>query len=76
MRERVSRPILLPSNLAIIAAVIAVSVGGIVKLTGGPFMAERGASVVHGTAAFGDWRTDRPETRQPIGPQSAAPDMA
>ena len=68
---------LLLSNLATIAAVIAVSVGGIVTLTGIPLMAQTGTSVVNGTAAFGDWRTDRPGLRRLIRPQDLpAPDMA
>jgi glucose/arabinose dehydrogenase len=68
------RPIPLRSSLA---AVIAVSVGGIVILTGVPLMAETGTSVLSGAAAFGDWRTDRPATRRLIRAQDLpAPDMA
>jgi glucose/arabinose dehydrogenase len=62
---------------AVTAAILALSVSGIVKLTGGPLQAATGASVLTGTAAFGDWRTDRPGTRRLIKAQDVpAPDMA
>ena len=62
---------------AVAAAILAISVSGIVKLTGGPLQAATGASVLAGTAAFGDWRTDRPGTRRLIKAQELpAPDMA
>ncbi len=64
-----------------IAVIIAFSVAGIAILTGVPFMpplqAEPNTSMLNGTAAFGDWRTDRPGMRRLIKPQDLpAPDMA
>ena len=60
-----------------IQAIIAASVAGIVTLAGGPIVAQTGASLLNGTAAFGDWRTDRPGTRRLIRAQDLpAPDMA
>jgi len=64
-----------------IAVIIAFSVTGIAILTGVPFMpplqAEPNTSMLNGTAAFGDWRTDRPGMRRLIKPQDLpAPDMA
>jgi glucose/arabinose dehydrogenase len=64
-----------------IAVIIAFSVTGIAILTGVPFMpplqAEPNTSMLNGTAAFGDWRTDHPGMRRLIKPQDLpAPDMA
>ncbi len=50
-------------------AIIATSVAAIVSLPGIPLLAQTGAGVVEGTAAFGDWRADRPGTRRLIGSQ-------
>ena len=42
-----------------------------------PLQAEPNTSMLNGTAAFGDWRTDRPGMRRLIKPQDLpAPDMA
>ena len=57
--------------------IIASSVAGIVSLAGVPLFAQTGAGVLQGTAAFGDWRADRPGTRRLIRPQDIpAPDPA
>ena len=57
--------------------IIAVSVSGILFLSVIPLLAQTGASLLEGTAAFGDWRADRPGTRRLIRPQDLpAPDLA
>ena len=49
----------------------------IISLTAIPICAQTGAGLLEGTAAFGDWHTDRPGTRRLIRPQDLpAPDMA
>ena len=41
----------------------------IISLTAIPIFAQTGAGLLEGTAAFGDWHTDRPGTRRLIRPQ-------
>jgi glucose/arabinose dehydrogenase len=49
----------------------------LVSLTAIPVFAQMGTGLFEGTAAFGDWHTDRPGTRRLIRPQDLpAPDMA
>ena len=56
---------------------IAAGAAIIVSLTAIPIFAQTGAGLLEGTAAFGDWHTDRPGTRRLIRPQDLpAPDMA
>jgi len=58
-------------------AVIAITVAAIVSLTAIPLLAQTDAGLLTGTAAFGDWRADRPGTRRLIRPQDLpAPDLA
>jgi glucose/arabinose dehydrogenase len=58
-------------------AIIATAVAGIVTLAGAPLLAQTGADLLQGTAAFGDWRADRPGTRRLIRSQDLpAPDLA
>ena len=70
-----------PIPAFVVNSIIATSVAGIVALTGVPFcaplVAQTGADLLQGTAAFGDWRADRPGLRRLIGPQDIpAPDPA
>src|SRR5580658_166720 len=56
---------------------IAAGAAMIVSLTAIPIFAQTSAGLIEGTAAFGDWHTDRPGTRRLIRPQDLpAPDMA
>lgn len=58
-------------------AVIATTVAAIVLLTAIPLLAQTDAGLLVGTAAFGDWRADRPGTRRLIRPQDLpAPNLA
>jgi glucose/arabinose dehydrogenase len=60
-----------------ICAVIATCVAGIVSLAVIPLFAQTGPTLLQGTAAFGDWRADRPGTRRLIRPQDLpAPNLA
>jgi glucose/arabinose dehydrogenase len=53
------------------------TVAGIASLAGLPLLAQSGSGLLEGTAAFGDWRADRPGTRRLIRPQDLpAPDLA
>jgi glucose/arabinose dehydrogenase len=57
--------------------ILAASAAVIASLTVIPLFAQTGAGVLEGTAAFGDWRADRPGTRRLIRPQDLpAPDTA
>jgi glucose/arabinose dehydrogenase len=57
--------------------ILAAGAALIVSLTAIPLFAQTGAGLLEGTAAFGDWRADRPGTRRLIRPQDLpAPDMA
>ena len=58
-----------PIRADIANVIIATSVAGIVSLAGVPLFAQTGADLLQGTAAFGDWRADRPGTRRLIRPQ-------
>jgi len=59
------------------SAIIAISVAAIGSLTAIPLLAQTGAGLLEGTAAFGDWHVDRPGTRRLIKPQDLpAPDLA
>ena len=56
-------------------AVIAAAAGTFIAAA--PLLAQNGAPVLEGTAAFGDWHNDRPGTRRLIRPQDLpAPDMS
>jgi glucose/arabinose dehydrogenase len=58
-------------------AIVSAAVAGGCLLTAIPLFAQTGATVLEGTAAFGDWRADRPGTRRLIRPQDLpAPDLA
>ena len=58
-------------------AIIATSFAAIVSLTAIPLLAQTGAGLLEGSAAFGDWHADRPGTRRLIRPQDLpAPDLA
>jgi glucose/arabinose dehydrogenase len=58
-------------------AIIAISAAAIVSLTAVPLLAQTGAGVLEGSAAFGDWHVDRPGLRRLIRPQDLpAPDLA
>ncbi|HEX4043302.1 MAG TPA: PQQ-dependent sugar dehydrogenase [Xanthobacteraceae bacterium] len=58
-------------------AVLAIAVVAIVSLTAIPLLAQTGAGVLEGSAAFGDWHADRPGVRRLISPQDLpAPDLA
>jgi hypothetical protein len=64
-----------------IRAIIATSATAIVSLAGllfvAPLLAQTGSGLLEGTAAFGDWHSDRPGTRRLIKPQDIpAPDLA
>jgi len=64
-----------------IRAIIATSAPAIVSLAGlllvAPLAAQTGSGLLEGTAAFGDWHSDRPGTRRLIKPQDIpAPDLA
>jgi glucose/arabinose dehydrogenase len=60
-----------------IHAIIATTVAGIVSLTAIPLVAQTGAALIEGTAAFNDWRADRPGIRRLIKPRDLpAPDLA
>jgi hypothetical protein len=60
-----------------IQAIIAISVAGIVSLTVIPLLAQTGSGLLEGTAAFGDWHSDRPGTQRLIRPQDLpAPDLS
>jgi glucose/arabinose dehydrogenase len=60
-----------------IRAVMATCVAGIVLLAVIPLFAQTGPTLLQGTAAFGDWRTDRPGTRRLIRPRDLpAPNLA
>ena len=64
---------------AVIASpvLVALSALAIVSLTAIPLLAQTGASVLEGSAAFGDWHADRPGVRRLIRPQDLpAPDLA
>ena len=66
-----------PFQILITTSIIATSVAGIVFLTVIPLLAQTGAGLIEGTAAFGDWRADRPGTRRLIRPQDLpAADLA
>ena len=59
-----------------IKAVITASVLGIVSFAAIPLLAQSGSGVLEGTAAFGDWRADRPGTQRLIRPQDLpSPDL-
>jgi glucose/arabinose dehydrogenase len=65
----------------IATSIIAASVTAIASLTvilfASPLSAQTGTGLISGTAAFGDWRTDRPGVRRLIRPQDLpAPDLA
>ena len=58
-------------------AIIAISIAAIASLTAIPLLAQTGAGLIEGSAAFGDWHADRPGTRRLIKPQDLpAPDLA
>jgi hypothetical protein len=58
-------------------ALVAISAAAIVSLTAIPLLAQTGAGVLEGSAAFGDWHADRPGVRRLIKPQDVpAPDLA
>ncbi len=58
-------------------AFIAASVAAGVLFILGPLFAQSGAGLLEGTAAFGDWRADRPGLRRLIRPRDLpAPDFA
>jgi glucose/arabinose dehydrogenase len=60
-----------------IPAIIAISAAAIASLTAIPLLAQSGAGLLEGTAAFGDWHADRPGVRRLIRPQDLpAPDLA
>jgi hypothetical protein len=60
-----------------VRAIVAASIAGGVFLTVIPLFAQTGANLLEGTAAFGDWRADRPGTRRLITPQDLpAADLA
>ncbi|HXQ82534.1 MAG TPA: hypothetical protein VN769_00555 [Xanthobacteraceae bacterium] len=60
-----------------IHAIVASSAAGIIILSGSLLFAQTGAGLTAGTAAFGDWRADRPRTRRLIRLQDLpAPDLA
>jgi hypothetical protein len=59
------------------SAAAALSAAAIISLTAIPLVAQTGAGVLEGSAAFGDWHADRPGTRRLIRPQDLpAPDLA
>jgi len=69
-QEQFMRP---PIRVVIATCVAA----GIVSLAVIPLFAQTGPSLLQGTAAFGDWRADRPGTRRLIRPQDLpAPNLA
>jgi glucose/arabinose dehydrogenase len=58
-------------------AIIAISATAIASLAAIPLLAQTGAGLLEGTAAFGDWHADRPGVRRLIRPQDLpAPDLA
>ena len=58
-------------------AALAIAAAAIVSLTAIPLLAQTGAGVLEGSAAFGDWHTDRPGVRRLIRPQDLpAPNLA
>ncbi len=60
-----------------VRGILAAGAALLVSLTAIPIFAQTGTGLLEGTAAFGDWRTDRPGTRRLIRPQDLpAPDMA
>ena len=57
--------------------IIAACVAGLMCVAVIPLFAQTGLALLQGTAAFGDWRTDRPGTQRLIRPQDLpAPDLA
>jgi glucose/arabinose dehydrogenase len=60
-----------------VCGILAASAAVVVSFTVIPLFAQTGAGLLEGTAAFGDWRADRPGTRRHIRPQDLpAPDTA
>jgi glucose/arabinose dehydrogenase len=60
-----------------VRAAVAACLAGVVCTAVFPLLAQTGAGLLDGTAAFGDWRTDSPGTRRLIRPQDLpAPDVA
>jgi glucose/arabinose dehydrogenase len=58
-------------------AAVAAILTGVVCCAVCPLLAQTGAELLEGSAAFGDWRTDSPGTRRLIRPQDLpAPDLA
>jgi glucose/arabinose dehydrogenase len=58
-------------------AAVAACLAGVVCTAVFPLLAQTGAGLLEGTAAFGDWRADSPGTRRLIRPQDLpAPDVA
>ena len=58
-------------------AIIAISATAIASLAAIPLLAQTGAGLLEGTAAFGDWHADRPGVQRLIRPQDLpAPDLA
>ena len=58
-------------------AIIAIFATAIASLAAIPLLAQTGAGLLEGTAAFGDWHADRPGVRRLIRPQDLpAPDLA
>ncbi len=59
-----------------VRGILAAGAAVLVSLTTIPIFAQTGTGLLEGTAAFGDWHTDRPGTRRLIRPQDLpAPDL-
>ena len=66
-----------PAAVIAISSAALASIAAIVSLTAIPLLAQTGAGVLEGSAAFGDWHADRPGTRRLIEPRDLpAPDLA